>query len=386
MTDQGEPKSNPANADNGSAFDEDIAVVDRFNEAHQGIMGMLFAAYKMRGHDLRAAKASVPLTIIGGFLGSGKTTLLNHLLAEPHARRLVVLVNDFGSINIDAALVASQTEDMISLSNGCACCAVSADLTKSLIKIAEREELPDAIVLEASGIAEPYGIVTTALTNPAIRLDGSIVVVDAENLQTLADDPLTSRLFKNQIAAADLILLSKIDLVDENQRALSRDWLATHYPNKRVVEAVDGNVPAEIVLGIQSSYPPLLKNPQPTDHAHDFESVSVTIADPLDGDRLKTLFASLPKRFLRANGVLNLLEEPERRTVYQRVGTRWSYTTEEPWGDEEPLSSLVFVGPAGQLDQSTIERDLHACIAAGGDVENQRRHEPMPMIERRRKP
>jgi G3E family GTPase len=363
MAGQREPKAIPQNVGNGSAFDDDKAVKDRFYEAHQGIMGMIFAANKMRGRKLRARERSLPLTIIGGFLGSGKTTLLNHLLLSPHGLRLVVLVNDFGKVNIDAELVASQTDDMINLTNGCACCAVSADLTNNLIALAEREDQPDAIVLEASGVADPNGIVTAALTNPAIRLDGSLVVVDAETFRVLAEDTLTSRLFHNQITAADLIVLSKADLIDAAQRAEAREWCADHYPDKRVIEAVNGNIPPDLILGIDTQRDLQAEAPYPTDHAHDFGSVSFTIDEPLDGDRLHDFFENLPESLLRAKGVLHLVDEPARRTIYQRVGKRWSYAPGEPWGDKTPHSSLVFIGPAGQLDQFTLELGLSACRA-----------------------
>ena len=344
-----------------SLSDEDLAAEARFKEAHQGIMGMLFAAKKMRDRKLDTRKTFLPLTIIGGFLGSGKTTLLNHLLISPHGRRLVVLVNDFGRINIDAALVASQTDDMISLTNGCACCAVSADLTNSLIEIAEREDPPDAIVLEASGVADPNGIVMAALTNPAIRLDGSIVVVDAETMQDLAEDSLTKRLFHNQVSAADLVVLSKVDLLDEPGRAAARDWITASYPNKPLMEAVNGDVPVDAILGIDSKRDLQAEAPASTVEAHAFQSVSFTIDEPLDGDRLQAFFDTLPDSLLRAKGVLKLAEKPERRTIYQRVGKRWSYTTAEPWGDETPHSSLVFIGPSGLLDQAALEAVLDAC-------------------------
>lgn len=358
-----------SSSDASSSSDEDTAAMQaRALEARQGLSEMIFAALKMRDRNLRARERSLPLTIIGGFLGSGKTTLLNHLLVAPHGLRLVVLVNDFGQVNIDASLVALQTDDMINLTNGCACCAVSADLTNNLIEIAQREDPPEAIVLEASGIADPNGIAQVALSNPTIRLDGNIVVVDAETMQELAVDSLTSRLFHNQISAADLIVLSKIDLIGDAQRAEARDWLAEHYPDKRVIEAVDGDVPVELVLGIDTKRDLQTEPPEPTDHAHDFESVSFTIDEPLNGNCLQAVFDALPEALLRAKGVLNLAEEPECRTIYQRVGARWRYTTGEPWGDVQPHSSLVFIGPAGLLEQPTLETRLHACRTNKSDA------------------
>lgn len=343
---------------------DDPDVVARFEEAHQGIMGMLVAAYRMRGRKLRAEKASLPLTIISGFLGSGKTTLLNHLLMEPHGRRLAVLVNDFGRINIDAGLVASQTEDLISLKNGCACCAVGADLTDALIDISERDEFPDAIVLEASGIADTHGIVQIALTNPAIRVEGIVTVVDAETLRELAVDPQIGRVFRNQITAADLIALSKLDLLDEAKQEAAKQWLADQFPDKPVVEAVEGEIPVEVVLGIGASHESEREtHGRDHHHHHDFESVSITIDDPLDGERLRALLDDLPQSLWRAKGFLNLQEEPDRRTIYQRAGKRWSLSAAEPWGDEKPHSSLVFIGPSGSLDASQLEADLDHCVA-----------------------
>lgn len=342
--------------------EEELAEMEaRAEEARQALSGMIFAALKMRGRKIRLPDRSLPLTIIAGFLGAGKTTLLNQLLVSPHGRRIAVLVNDFGRINIDAALVASKTDDMINLTNGCACCSVSSDLTNALIELAEREQPPEAIVLEASGIAEPNGIIHAALTNPAVRLEGSLVVVDAETLKELALDPLTRRLFHNQITAADLIVLSKVDLVDDARRAEARKWLLDNYPDKRVIEAVNGEIPAQVLLGIETKRDMQAEAPPPTDHAHDFESVSFTIKEPLDGERLHVFLETLPDALLRAKGVVNLAEAPSRRTIYQRVGKRWSYASEEPWGGESPHSSLVFIGPAGLLDKATLEAGLDAC-------------------------
>lgn len=158
-----------------------------------------------------------------------------------------------------------------------------------MIEIAQREELPDSdsIVLEASGVADPNGIIAAALTNQAIRLDGNVVVVDAETMYVLAEDSLTKRLFHKQLSAADLIVISKVELLDKPGRVAARDWLTAKYPNKPLIEAVNGDSPVELVLGIDTQRDLRAKPSLPTDHAHDFESLSFTLDELLDGHRLQ---------------------------------------------------------------------------------------------------
>ncbi|MBC7006144.1 GTP-binding protein [Photobacterium sp. BZF1] len=341
---------------------DSISVEERFNDAHQGIMGMLMSAYKVQKHDNGVDVGSLPLTIIGGFLGSGKTTLLNKLLTASHGKRLVVLVNDFGKINIDAELISSQTDDMINLSNGCACCSVSADLTDSLVQLSEREELPDAIVLEASGVADPNGIVQVAHAVPAIRLDGGIAVIDAETMFLLAKDTLTSRLFHNQILASDLIVLTKVDLIDGQQLATARAWLEDTYPSKKIIESINGNVPAEVILGIEASISSEEEQAVSTDHKHDFTSFSFTIEESLNKAKFDKFLNSLPDSILRVKGVIDITDQPTNKVVYQRVGKRDSYAVSEPWGTEKRHTSLVFIGPKGSLDKDALEAGLMACL------------------------
>ena len=311
----------------------------------------------------RAADASLPLTVIGGFLGAGKTTLLNRLLTAPHGLRIAVLVNDFGRINIDASLVRSRTEDMISLANGCACCSVAGDLTKTLIGLAQREDPPQAIVLEASGLADPRGIAQVALANPALRLDGLLVVADAETLKERATDPLTRNAFLSQLSAADLIVLSKLDLAGPEGSAAARAWLAAELPGIPVLEAIEGEVPAELVLGIASTRDVRSEPATPAGHAAGFQSWSLGANAPLSSDRLLAMLDALPAGLLRAKGVLHLSDTPDQRMVYQRVGARWSLLPDGPWGSETPASTLVLIGPAGLLDQAALDSAFAACRA-----------------------
>ena len=267
-------------------------------EAWQMLAGLLEAARVMPA-ALRAPDGSLPLTILSGFLGAGKTTLLNRLLLEPGGRRLAVLVNDFGRINIDADLVRSRTDDMISLTNGCVCCTVSSELTRTLIDLAQRADPPDALVLEASGLADPRGIAQVALSNPALRLDGVITLVDAAAFAEPASDEVVATITR-QYDAADVFVLTKTDESGAAQQAMVRDWLAGRYPATPVVTALHGELPASVVLGLHSTRDPRAAPPAPWTHSDAFESWSLHSPTGLDAARLRSRIARSVSGFARS--------------------------------------------------------------------------------------
>ena len=205
---------------------------------------------------------AIPLTVLTGFLGAGKTTLLNRILSGDHGLRIAVLVNDFGSINIDADLVVGVESDgdIISLANGCVCCNVRDDLVGAVTQLITRPEQPEYIVLEASGVAEPSSIALTFMgeeLRDRIRLDSIMCVVDAEQVFAV---PEMMELKLRQVAFADMLILNKVDLVSPEEIERIKAWLDDRFHRYRLVEACNGDVPLEILLSAGRFDPAQLEN------------------------------------------------------------------------------------------------------------------------------
>ena len=196
-----------------------------------------------------------PVTVVAGFLGSGKTTLINHVLNSDHGLRIGVVVNDFGSINIDAELISDVNEGMVSLANGCICCVTRTDLISSVLTLADKEHELDHILIESSGIAYPESVVNALMTpeiRSAILLDGVITLVDAEQL-LLIDDEEALKMAKKQIEGANLVVLNKTDLVNEETKRKVHDWIVKINSSLQILETSHSKIPLEILLGINGT-------------------------------------------------------------------------------------------------------------------------------------
>ena len=261
---------------------------------------------------------AIPLTVIGGFLGAGKTTLVNHLLRHAD-RRYGVLVNDFGSVNIDAALIAGQDGDMVALSNGCVCCDLGADFGAGLNRLAAQGL--DHIVVEASGVSDPWRIAQLALIEPGFDLQPLVVLADASTLADQLDDRYIGDTVARQLRFAELLLLTKTDLLDDPEPVLAR--VRALRPEARVALAVNGDFPMALL-----SFPSTLQRasrfaaelPE-----QQFRRWSWTDSAPLDRDRLRALLHALPASVLRVKGFC--LIGPERAPhLLQYAAERWAFT------------------------------------------------------------
>lgn len=283
---------------------------------------------------MRASKAArTPLTVLGGFLGAGKTTLVNALLRQAQGLRIAVLVNDFGAVNIDAALIESVSGDTIALTNGCVCCAVGDDLAGGLAAVLDRRPPPDHLLIECSGVADPGALAAIAQVDPELTLAGVVVLADATSVAMRLADPLLADTLRRQLRAAELLVLTKTDLAPA---APVEALLRPLAPRAAITQAVLGDLPIAVVLGEHAVGP---RTPPPqARHAAVFASITLRPTRPLDPAALRSTLEALPEGVLRAKGMLPLAGAGD--ALVQRVGRRLEIT---PHAGDAP-HALVLIG------------------------------------------
>lgn len=319
-----------------------------------------------------------PLTILTGFLGAGKTTLLNRLLTAPHGLKVAVMVNDFGAINIDSQMIVGIEGETVSLSNGCICCTIRDDFLTETLRLLDRADAPQYIVVETSGVSDPIDVALTFRAIPRIRIDSILTVIDTEQILDIPKENAVLAL--NQIGTADIVIMNKIDLVDDQQRHKVRQYVTKIAPKARIIETQNADVPLDVVLDVG-----LFSGETPTGyiaqdihvheaghtHEHDhadhslvFDTWSWTSCEPLSAKAVQQMVDHLPLSIYRAKGFLYLLESPYRAGVLQVVGKRVNLTyLGQLWEDKPPYSQLIFIGAHGSLDTTDMQARLDACLA-----------------------
>lgn len=306
---------------------------------------------------------SIPVTVVAGFLGAGKTTLLRHLLEHSGGQRLALIVNDFGELNIDAAMIAEHSDAVYSLQNGCLCCTMQDDLLAQLGRLAAVQPPVERIVIECSGVADPQPIVQ-ALGYPQLRrrmhLDALVTMVDAARSTPLEDE--YARLERRQAAAADLLLLNKCDLAGaERLDALRRRFGEP----KRMVETVQAQVPAELLFGERpADRPERLQPVLNSDHAGMFDSWLWRACGRFDRQRLRAWLDELPQSLFRLKGRV-YLDDRDAPLWLQYVGGRSQFL---PAGGEETDNCLVFIAGRDSDLRAKLEQGLNACLADASSI------------------
>ena len=340
--------------------------------------------------------SKIPATVITGFLGAGKTSVIRHMLENAGGKRIALVINEFGDLGIDRELVTGcgidgcEDENVMELANGCICCTVADDFLPTMEALLDRPEPPEHIIIETSGLALPKPLVK-AFNWPEIKsrvtVDGVVTVVDAPAVAAgqFADDPDAvqdtreademlehesplEEVFEDQLLCADMVLLNKADLLDDDAldgvRAEVRDGVAAQV---KLVDAVHGAIDPKVLLGIGAGVEDVIDgrwshHDAEDNHDHDdFESFVLTMGDIADPEELEERIkgCAVDHEILRVKGFVHVPGK-DMRHVVQAVGARVQRYYDRPWADGEVRrTELVIIGEAG-LDQAAI-----GCALAG---------------------
>lgn len=327
----------------------------------------------------------IPVTIITGFLGAGKTTLIRNLLQNSQGKKIAVLVNEFGEVGIDGDLLRdcqicdeenNFQNNIVELTNGCLCCTVQEEFYPVMQELLTKRNNIDCIIIETSGLALPKPLIQAFkwqdIRNHA-TVDGVIAVVDGEALakgnvvgditalekqresdSSLEHETPIEELFEDQLACADLILLTKTDLIDDTNLSQVKEWLKQELrPEVKVIACQNGEINSELLLGFNAAVEDNLINrpshhdtEEEHDHDDDIDSICIVIDYPLDHQLLINKLHSLltNEEIYRIKGFINVINKP-MRMVIQGVGDRLEYFYDRQWKSEEKRETkLVLIG------------------------------------------
>ena len=300
------------------------------------------------------------LTVLGGYLGAGKTTLLNGLLATADGSRIAVVVNDFGSVNIDRRLITSTTRDTVELANGCMCCSLQDDTSAVMTRLAERDDLRH-VVVETSGVGDPAAL--RAWGNyPGFAPGSTVVCVDSTSAGRLMRDEFVGDTAIRQLSRADVVVLTKVDLARPEQLAEARRCCREHAPDAEVLRSARGDLRLEDLL-LGSAGPGNATEGELDPHRSVHHSATVAGSGPVARDELLRALHELPSSVVRVKGLLRCRDSPSSRTVVQCSGGRVSVTVEGAW-QEADVSELVIIAAGAEA----ADADLRSAVGRLSEV------------------
>ena len=345
----------------------------------------------------------IPATVVTGFLGAGKTTLIRHMLQNAHGKRIALIINEFGDLGVDGDILKGcgddtcTPDDIMELSNGCICCTVADDFIPTIKSLLERDNKPDHIVIETSGLALPQPLIR-AFNWPEIStkvtVDGVITVVDGKAVQegrfahdieavdnqrkldeNLDHETPLSELYEDQIACADMIIINKADLLTSEEAVeLTQTLKENSRTGVQVIKSTNGALPIDVLLGQGVAAESDMKSRHELHHHHehdengdhvhhehdhdDFESFVFSFGEIVHEELFIDKIMSIIKEhdILRLKGFIAVKDKPMRMTI-QAVGPRIDTYYDQPFGTDLRATKLVVIGQSG-LDQNAIKTAL----------------------------
>lgn len=330
----------------------------------------------MSQQETHSNHTKIPVTILTGFLGSGKTTLINHILRDMHGHRIAVIENEFGAEGIDNdLLVRDKDEQIIEMNNGCICCTVRGDLVRILGELIDKKNAGmhhfDRVIIETTGLADPAPVAQTFFVDDTITehyiLDAIITTVDAKHGSQQLDKHHEAQ---EQVGFADRLLLTKTDLVSNDELTALRQRLTQMNPRASIKNAMHGETDIADIIDIHGFHLDSILEIEPdflndVAHEHDDNITSFVFSEdrPLDPDKLETILEVIVQTFgtelMRYKGILNV-DGMDHRIIIQGVHMLMGSAVGEPWETQPRKSKFVFIGK--DLPKDILLSGLASCV------------------------